>query len=462
MPIGISIPKGRSCYYLRGTVTVGRRSRRVYETTGIRVGKAGSRALAEEVRLTREVQIRDELLHGTALTKTWLDLAVTYCEKRQKKRIEKDPSLKDHPDPEAGYVLRLTNFFSRRGMADVPLGELEEKVLNDFFTEALKDRKLSYKARHRDTYRTMMNLAQRLKWVGGEFPLPDLPRYDIAKEPVGKSLEDEDVRLFVMLAPKYARAYVASVFSTGLRGGELLFLKRTRPDYTDRLGTGLCLDQGNEHFFLGTTKDGAPILRALSDDLVMLLKSYLDSRTDKHNALFVTHRGVPYRRPRAAAGRSVQEDVEDRGGASRAHTRGPCRRTGNVRPTRCCHAPPRSRHSMSQGYRTLGPSQHGLQRGPARLVGSRNNAAHGPQVDADAIALHPFQGGHQEETCEQRWILGFDTTSEPATTLEPKARKISVTDRMELPNCRARRASPISTRRQRRRKASTSLWRAMA
>jgi integrase len=124
-----------------------------------------------------------------------------------------------------------------------------------------------------------------------------LPKYDIAKVPVMKAIEDEDIELFVRLAPKHAKAYVQTVFATGLRGGELLFVKRTPPDYRDRLGTGLCLEKGKEHIYLGKTKDGSPVLRWLSDELADALREYLKGRTDKHDTLFLTHRGVPYKKP---------------------------------------------------------------------------------------------------------------------------------------------------------------------
>jgi integrase len=298
MSLKVVIPKGRASYYLRGTVTVGRKSRSVYETTGIRVGQAGAKALTQEIRLTREVQIRDELLRGAPATKTWLDLAVKYCEKRQAKRVTRDPSLKDSPDPEAWFVLRLTNFFVSRGVADLPLRELPHDEVDSFFATALDGAKLSYKTRLKNVYCAMMNFARKRMWIDYEYPVPDLPEYDILKQPVNKALEDEDVQLFISLAPEHAHPFVASVFGTGLRGGELIFIKRTRPDYTDRHGTGLCLDEGQEHFFLGMTKDGTAHIRTLPDSLVALLKSYLATRKDSYDALFLTNRGVPYVRPK--------------------------------------------------------------------------------------------------------------------------------------------------------------------
>jgi hypothetical protein len=166
MPLKIVQFKKRPSYYLRGTVTAGRKSRRVYESIGIRHGETGSKARAEEVRIQREAEIVQELLYGVAVEKSWMDLALAYGQQRQDKRVADDPALKDRPDPEMGYVIRLTDFFRKIKVAEAPLREFKAEYIQAFFTQELAGNELSYKYRFRDTYKTMMNLGRKREWCG--------------------------------------------------------------------------------------------------------------------------------------------------------------------------------------------------------------------------------------------------------------------------------------------------------
>lgn len=307
MPLKACVPPGRTTFYLRGTVKAGKRSRSVYESTGIGAGEPGARERAEEIRLRREGEIYHELLHGPQAVVTFTEAAAGYGDKRARERVARNPALAGRPDKEMEYVAKWVRFLRARGVADIPLEEFcasGTEHLDAYFAELhiAKKHKLSTMHRERDTYQAVMNFAVSKKWAPADYPMPELPEWDIARQPVNKWLYPEEIRLFILLAPKHLRLYVAGVFATGNRGGELIFISRRFPNYDDRNGTGLCLDPGFEHVYLGWTKNGEPLIKPLPDWWVEMIKVSLAARTDSHDALFLTDDGVPYKRPRRQRG----------------------------------------------------------------------------------------------------------------------------------------------------------------
>ncbi|HVJ31589.1 MAG TPA: tyrosine-type recombinase/integrase [Terriglobia bacterium] len=307
MPLRAVVPPGRTTYYLRGTVKAGQRSRSVFESTGIRVGSAGAQQKANEIRLQREAKIYRELIHGADAVVTWSEAAAHYCEKRHLKRVARNRALADMPDKEAEYVLKLTSYFRRKAIDNIPLADFCDQVgphLAAYFKEKhiAKGNKLPTMTRERDTYCAVMNEAVRQKWVRQDFPQPDLPEYRATEIPVNKWLYDDEIRLLIRLAPKHLKLFVAGIFATGRRGGEVIFMSRRRPDYNDPAGTGLSLEPGHEHFYYGHTKNGRPIIAPLPDWYVAMLSAYLASRTDKHDALILTEKKQPYKRPKKQRG----------------------------------------------------------------------------------------------------------------------------------------------------------------
>src|SRR4051812_27040774 len=81
------LPPGRAHWYLRGTVKAGKRSRSVYESTGIGAGEPGAGQKAEELRLRREGEIYRELLYGPKSVITFTEAAAEYCEARARRRM---------------------------------------------------------------------------------------------------------------------------------------------------------------------------------------------------------------------------------------------------------------------------------------------------------------------------------------------------------------------------------------
>lgn len=302
MPLRAYLPAGRETYYLRGTVKAGNRSRSVYESTGIRAGTPGAQQKADEIRIQRETKIYRELIHGEETVVTWTEAAAHYCEKRNLLRTSRNPALAETPDKEAEYVLKLLTYFRRKGIADIPLTDFCDRasvVIDGYFKDMhiAKGNKLPTMTRERDTYNSVMNEAVRKKWVKADFPRPTLPEYDALAVPVNKWLYDDEIRLLIRVAPRHLKLFVAGVFATGRRSGEIIYMSRRRPDYSDPAGTGLSLEPGHEHFYFGHTKNGRPVIAPLPDWYVALLKSYLEARTDRHDALILTDERKPYIRP---------------------------------------------------------------------------------------------------------------------------------------------------------------------
>lgn len=309
MPLKASVPPGRSTFYLRGTVKAGKRSRSVYESTGVGAGEPGAAARAEEIRLRREGEIYHEILYGPQSVVTFTQAAADYCDRRAKRRVDENPSLAGKPDKEAEYVAKWVRFLRRRGVADIPLADFcaqGARHLAAYFDELHRAKGNSLATMHReaDCYCAVMNHAAHAdrKWAPDNFPRPDLPDHDVMNQPVNKWLYEEEIRLFVRLAPEHLREFVAGVFATGCRGGELIFISRRYPDFTDRNSTGISLEPGYEFIYLGWTKSKKPIFRTIPDWYAAMLQQYLERRTDEHDALFLTDQGEPYARPRRQRG----------------------------------------------------------------------------------------------------------------------------------------------------------------
>jgi hypothetical protein len=321
MPLTAKVPPGREHFYLRGTVRAGQKSRSVYESTGVGARQPGGAAKAEEIRLRRESEIYQELLYGPKTVVTFTQAASGYCEHRARQRLIENPALAGWPDPEALYVAKWIKFLRGRSVADIPLIDFIEDErrrrqaakdgrnsshLKAYFDELhiAKGNKLSTMSRERDTYCTVMNFAAdpQRAWAPADYPTPELPDYDPFSVPVNKWLYDEEVRLFIKRAPKHLKIMVAGVFATGIRGGEFLFISRRAPNYADRNATGLNLDSGTEHFYLGWSKSKRPIFRTIPDWYVEMLHVHLAGRRDRHDALVLNDEGRPYKRPRRQKG----------------------------------------------------------------------------------------------------------------------------------------------------------------
>jgi integrase len=273
------------------------------KTTKVRVGDLDETEKLEAVRHKEYSRIKNEILYGESAV-TWTEAAAHYCERRRE-RLEHAGRLNpDDADPEAHRVLDLTDFFVGRGLADRPLRDIAQADIDAYFRHRHFDRgnKLVTAERDASTYCAVMNLAARAGWVRANYPRPNLPTRDVLKQPVNKWLYPEEIRLFIELAAPHFRPIVAVIFGTGRRSGPLPFVKRTPPDYQDPNTAAVMLDGPNPHIYFGRTKNGDPEIADLPDWVVAELKGWLATRKDNHDALFLTDKGRPYKKPRRQQG----------------------------------------------------------------------------------------------------------------------------------------------------------------
>jgi integrase len=210
------------------------------------------------------------------------------------------------------YIAKWVRFLRARGVADIPLADFSQsgkRHIDAYFADLhiAKKHKLSTMHRENDSYETLMNFGVSRGWAPEDYPRAELPKWEIAEQPVNKWLYPEEIRLFIRLAPKHLRLFVAGVFATGIRGGELLYASRRQPNYGDPNSTGISLEPGREHIYLGWTKSRKPVIRSLPDWWIAMLVADLAIRQDQHNALFLTEDGVPYKRPRRQRGFAVKK-----------------------------------------------------------------------------------------------------------------------------------------------------------
>lgn len=303
----LTIKERAGVYYLRGTVQAGKRkSSPIYETTGIRVGQPGAKGCVDQIRIKRESEIIAELLHGRKSTVTWIEAAAAYCERRQRKLSQTNPRYDPEAgDDTAGIVLEITHFFQSRGKDCSPLTDLTGEDLNAYFQARHFDRgnALSTAKRHETIYKAVMNFAVKEWAVDGNFPVPDLAEYDPLKKPVvDKYFEANEIQWMLANAQPHFRPILALGIATGRRTGELAFLARPG-HYDETIHSGeLRMDQGREYLFLGYTKNMDPKITPLPDWVLPIMQDLLDARTDRSAALFLTQRGVAYKRPKNRRG----------------------------------------------------------------------------------------------------------------------------------------------------------------
>jgi integrase len=311
MPLRVEVPKGRASWYIRGTVKAGRRSRSVYESTGIGAGDPNARREAEKAKKRREPELVAELLAESdpTPTVTFTEAAADYGSARERARLARNPALAGVPDKEMEYVAKWITFLRSRGVADIPLfdacakPDLEEAI-GAYFDELhiAKGNKRATMQREADVFHTIMNHAESKGWAPEDYPRCPIQGQSVFEQPVNKWLYEAEVNLFIKCAPNHLLHFVAGVFATGIRGGELIFCSRRRPDYNDPNSTGVSLEPGHEHIFLGYTKGGKPFLRPLPDWYAQMLRDYLETRDDDYDALFLTELGEPYLRPKKQRG----------------------------------------------------------------------------------------------------------------------------------------------------------------
>ncbi len=302
----LKLTKRAGIYYLRGSVSVGNDSRGVYESTRIRIRDPGARQRAQAFLEKRRAEILSQIQDGPQAKVTFAVAANRYILRRRPKLIEDNPRFDPTaPDAVALQAQEIVDHLESLNRASVTLKSLTRDDINSFFRDRhlARGNSLSTARRHASVYIAIMNMAVKEGWTDSGFPRPDLGDYDRHTKPiVGKYFEADEIAWMIENAPEHFRPIVALGFATGRRTGDLAWLSRPgRYDETVHSGE-LRMTQGEEHIFLGRTKNGKAKTTYLPQWLLPILHAHLARRADSFDELFLTDKGLPYKRPKVQGG----------------------------------------------------------------------------------------------------------------------------------------------------------------
>lgn len=298
---GLKCVERNGYIHITGTLRVAGQSVRIRKTTELSADEPQNWEIANSIRIKKEREITEQVVYGISPKATWAVAALDYLERRQlKHKAKRLPDTKIENDPEYNTIMRFTDFLQSRGLHTEQLSSITEKDVNDFMNETHIKHGHAVSTMER-TWHPIAAVFNRAKVSP---PKPDLPdAIDKSRVPVlGKWLYPEEIALLINCAADHIKPLMAVQWNTGRRIGELLWLSRRMPDYSNPNSTGLNMSKGNEHIYLGRTKNGQPRIVYLNDTAVEAITNWLKSRKDDYDELFLTNKGVPYARPKKKGG----------------------------------------------------------------------------------------------------------------------------------------------------------------
>jgi len=303
---GIQLTERSGYIHLTGRVRANGQSQRVRETTGLKADNRLNWIEAAQIRSDREGEIRKSLIHGAGRVLTWPQAALNYLEARAAERKAKGQSDLIEHDPEYNHLMSFTDWLEGKGRALELLDKIDTRAINSF----LKVRHLDHGHQASTIKRTwapiravLSRAQQKLEWKG-TIPAPDIPKAKPkgAAAVIGKWLLPDEIELLIECAADHLKPLIAIQWNTGRRIGEFIWCSKSSPDYRDPNGTGLNMGKGREHIYLGCTKNGEPRIVYLNDMAIDYLTTWLETREDSFEALFLTQAGKPYKRPKKKRG----------------------------------------------------------------------------------------------------------------------------------------------------------------
>ncbi|NIA70748.1 site-specific integrase [Pelagibius litoralis] len=278
---GLQVKTEGKKLWLKGTVRAGKKSRRIRESTGLDCRTRGARQLAESLRITREKEVLDELVHGSVPAVTFSTAAAGY--------LKTVPNLgkTDHDNVKA--------LIKRFG--GVVVSALSAEDINAFYDDRYPKHAASTIQRHQTSLRSILSHAQEQGWLA----LP--PPYARPKTTIKKGkhankmfLPGEGERI-VDAADIRGQAILATLFVTGARVAQALYLPKE----------SFILAPGRSRIFFPDSKNDNAYDRALHDYARQKIEAWLEERGDDDEpALFLTDKGLPYA-PRRASGGQIRK-----------------------------------------------------------------------------------------------------------------------------------------------------------
>jgi hypothetical protein len=275
---GIAVTERDGFWHLHGRLRIGRRFKRVRESTKLPATAANYEA-AEELRRKKEQDVRDELLWGVKPS-VEVSIAVEQYLNRPRER------------PVDGTTIRrlkeIDRTFGPRNLDEIPEADWVK-----FVDKRMAGNKLSTRESYIGSVLAFINWCKKRprRWVG---ELPALERDPKAVKPkqrrarrVGE-LRPELIALLIEHASLHYKGQMAIHWSTGARVSSIIYGCR----YCDYLAA-----EDREQITFHNTKPGIEVRAVVHPWAAAVMREYLNWRgvpKDLEEPLFVTHLHQPY------------------------------------------------------------------------------------------------------------------------------------------------------------------------
>lgn len=273
-------PRGHRLHIV-GTVTVRGESVRVRQSTGLDRRTPGAWERANEIRRQVEADIQDQIIHGVAPACRFATAAGRYIEAET---------------PGGTDLANLDELVLAFGETLLTTLQSTPALIDDWYRARFKGRSPATIRRHQNTLRTVLQFA-----VDQMDALPAVPKFQRARvrhrkgAAVMKRFHPGEVEMMVDCAPLHGRPILATLYSTGSRVAQTLYLSREH----------FILAPGRGRVIFPETKNRNSYSRPLHDYAVGILTDWFAGRTDRHAAAFLTPKGQPYK-PAGARGGQIK------------------------------------------------------------------------------------------------------------------------------------------------------------
>jgi hypothetical protein len=275
---GIAVIERHGFWHLHGRLRIGRRVKRIRESTEL-PATAANRAAAEELRRQKEHEVRDELLWGVSPSVP-ISVAVEQYLNRPRER-----------PLNAIDISRLQEIDRKFGPRR--LDEIAEQEWIKFVDKRMAGNKPVTRERYIDCVMFFLVWCQKRprKWLGQlpAFERDAKVRYRKQRRArrVGE-LRPELIALLIEHASPHLKGQMAIMWSTGARVSSVIYGCRC----CDYLAA-----EGREQITFHDTKNGTDVTSAVHPWAAAVMTEYLEWRgvpTDREEPLFLTHLRQPY------------------------------------------------------------------------------------------------------------------------------------------------------------------------
>ena len=264
-------PRGNKLYIV-GTLSVRGQRIRVRRSTGIDRGSLRAEEWADAIRIKTENEILDQIVYGKKPPVSLARVAADYI-------VGTDPGPTD--------LRNLDELLAKLGHR--PIGDITAEEINEFYKKRFPPgRTVASRRRHQASLRAVYGFADDNQIIDA------IPKWDRPKDrrnkrrakgrAITKMFFPGEAELLIRCAAWHARPIMATEYGTGARTSSVIYLPKEM--------FVLIPGRGRVHF--PETKNGNAYSRPLPDYAVEILLAWLGTRSDRHPAMFLTDKGLPY------------------------------------------------------------------------------------------------------------------------------------------------------------------------